>query len=202
MERLLAKTVAGDQQFSAAFIVEGKGEHAAQLVDAFRAHFLVEMDNHFGVSVRSQAMAAAQKLSAEFGEVINLSVENYPDGAILVKDRLMAARQIDDTEAAHSEAGSIFDKDSFVIRAAMHDGLAHAVNRRRINPIARCGADDTCNSTHAFVPSRLRVALALQIQINLWGNESHQRVHASSRFCFARSPWMPFFFFPASSLPG
>ena len=41
-------------------------------------------------------MAASLELGAEFGKVVDFSVEHDPNGSILVVDGLMAFRQIDD----------------------------------------------------------------------------------------------------------
>src|SRR5258708_3644270 len=108
------------------------------------------MNNHFCVGVRGQSMAAAQKLGAKFWEIVNPASECHPARGLFVKYWLVATRQIDDAKTAHAEAGTVSDKNAFVVRTAMHNRLAHAVNRRRINSVIRRRAYDASNTTHAL----------------------------------------------------
>src|SRR5262249_4521029 len=52
------------------------------------------------------------------------------DAAFLVVDRLMAGRQVDDAQAPHSERNSRLDEHAFIVRAAVADDVAHAVDER------------------------------------------------------------------------
>ena len=69
MERLLAQTVARQNQFSFVFVVDGKAEHTAQLLHAFGAHFLVEVNDDFGVRLRVEAMAALSSSGRSSGKL-------------------------------------------------------------------------------------------------------------------------------------
>jgi hypothetical protein len=95
-------------------------------------------------------MASVLELGSELLEVVNFSVENDPDGSVLVKHRLVASSQIDDAKAAHTEARSVFDEDAFVIRTAVHNSLAHAVNRGCFNSLVGSRAYDSGDSAHAL----------------------------------------------------
>jgi hypothetical protein len=48
-------------------------------MNAIAAHFLVEMDNNFGIGVRGKSMASVLELGTELREVVNFSVKNHPD---------------------------------------------------------------------------------------------------------------------------
>jgi hypothetical protein len=108
------------------------------------------MDNHLGVTVSRQMMASGLELRTKLRVVVNFSVENHPDRPVLVEHRLVASGKIDDAEAAHPESRSVLDEDSFVIRTAMHDRLAHAVNRGGFNALAGSRVYDACDPTHAY----------------------------------------------------
>src|ERR1022692_4646562 len=95
-------------------------------------------------------MASVLELGSELLEVVNFSVENDPDGSVLVKHRLVASSQIDDAKAAHTEARAVFDENAFVIWTAMHYSLAHAVNRVRFNSLVCSRAQEAHDSTHAL----------------------------------------------------
>ena len=51
VERLDAQPVAGDKELLAARVPDGEGEHAAEVLHAVVAVFLVEVDDGFGVAV-------------------------------------------------------------------------------------------------------------------------------------------------------
>jgi hypothetical protein len=150
MQRLFPQTVSSDQHLLAALVVQGEGKHTSQLVDTITAHFLIQMGNHLGVGVGREPMAPAPELGTELRKVVNFPIEYNPDGSILVKHWLVASSQIDDAKAAHPKARAIFYENAFVIRTAMHDGLAHAVNCGRFNSLTGSRAYDARNSTHAL----------------------------------------------------
>jgi len=95
-------------------------------------------------------MASALEFGTELGKVVNFAVENNPDGSVFVKHRLVASSQIDDGKAAHAEARAVFYENAFVIRTAMYDRVAHAVNRGCFNSLASSRAYDARDSTHAL----------------------------------------------------
>src|SRR5271166_1002094 len=114
------------------------------------------MDDHLGVRVCGEVMAAAQEFRPQLLEIVNFTIEHNPDRSVLIKHRLVASSQIDDTEAAHPEAGSVFDEDAFIVRAAVHDCLAHAVNRGSFNSLLGSRGYDARNSAHATILSLSR----------------------------------------------
>ena len=57
-----AKAIAGQQQTWPVFHCEG--EHPAQMVDAIRAVFLVEMNDNLGIALAPKEMAACDQGSA------------------------------------------------------------------------------------------------------------------------------------------
>ncbi len=116
MERLLSQAVARDQHLAATFVVKREREHSPQLVDAIPPHLLVQMNNHFRIAVGRKMVATRQKLGTKLRKVINFAVENHPYRTVLVKYRLVSSSQIDDAQAAHSQAGSVFDENALVIR--------------------------------------------------------------------------------------
>jgi hypothetical protein len=100
-------------------------------------------------------MAAAFELGLELEKIVNLTVINDPGAAIFVEDRLVAAREVDDTEATHAETRAIIDIEPLIVRAAVHDLLAHVVDESfRDIALASC-AHHSGDSTHgrfAFSP--------------------------------------------------
>src|SRR5215469_8157662 len=106
------------------------------------------MDDHFRIRVGVEAMPAPLELASQLGEVIDFSIEDGPNRAVFVENRLMSAGNVDDAEAPHSQAGILLREDAFVVRAAMDDGLAHAVNGYRVDSLSPVRADDSRDSAH------------------------------------------------------
>src|SRR5439155_18392030 len=76
-----------------------------------------------------EAVARRLQLAPQFGEVVNLAVEDDPDRAVFVVNRLMSARQIDNAQAPHPERDAGLDEHTFVVRSAMTDDVAHAMDQ-------------------------------------------------------------------------
>ena len=70
------------------------------------------------------------QLCAQLAEVVDLAVEHDPDGTVFVVDGLMASGEVDDAQPPHPERDAVVHPHPFVIRAAMADDLAHAVDER------------------------------------------------------------------------
>ena len=64
---------------------------------------LVEVDEHFRVAVRAEAMAAAEESVPQRAVVVDFAVEDDPDRAVFVGQRLMSAGDVEDGEAAMSQ---------------------------------------------------------------------------------------------------
>ena len=65
---------------------------------------LVEVDDRLGVAVGRKTWPRALEVAPQLAVVVDLAVEDDPDGAVLVGDRLMAAFEVDDAEPAHRQA--------------------------------------------------------------------------------------------------
>ena len=132
VQRLLAHAIAPQEQSLPAHIPDREREHAVQTLDAGIAVFLVEMHQHFGVGPGAKSMTARFQLRPQLLEVVDLAVEDHPEGAVFVAHRLMAAGEIDDRQAAESEANCRStaawgrDPSTVVIRSAMDQCIRHA----------------------------------------------------------------------------
>ncbi len=91
-------------------------------------------------------MAVAFELAAQLAIVVDLAVADQQDRAIRVVQRLLAAREVDDRQAAMPERRTLVVIDPFAVRPAMRERVQHAAHRavaRRIR------IDDTCDAAHA-----------------------------------------------------
>jgi hypothetical protein len=71
---------------------------------------------------------AAKQRRAQLAIIVDLAVEDHPNGSVFVRDRLPAGGQIDDAEAPHAQAHAPFDPIALVIRAAVPDLVAHGLD--------------------------------------------------------------------------
>ena len=74
-QRLLAQSVAGYEQFAAAAVPDGEGEHADQVVEAALAVFLVGVHDGLGVRARGESMPQPFQFVAQLDVAIDFAVE-------------------------------------------------------------------------------------------------------------------------------
>src|SRR5437870_10514948 len=151
MQWLLSEGVSRQQQTFSAFIPECKREHPTQPLHAVGPKLLVQVNDHLRVRAGVEAVATSFQCRAQLWEVVDLPIEDDPDGSVLVVDGLMSGRQVDDTQSAHAQTGTALSVDSFVVRSAVHDGLAHLVDVCTAGQIVMLSTDDACYSTHGFL---------------------------------------------------
>src|SRR5438477_2743093 len=95
-------------------------------------------------------MAALFEVLSQFLVVIDLAIKDKPFGTVGAVYRLMAARDVDDRQAAHGQANVLADIKAIFVRAAMHDGLVHRFEGRAINRVA-IGINESGNSAHLVI---------------------------------------------------
>ena len=98
VERLDAVAVACEHEPPASRVPERNREHAAQPAGVLGPVLLVEMQVHLGVAVRAKRMAVALELAPQLRVVVDLAVLDDDTRAVLVRDRLIASREVDDRE--------------------------------------------------------------------------------------------------------
>ena len=104
VQRLDPEAVAREHEPPGARVPDGDREHAAQPLPQARPPFLVAVREHLGVAMRAEPVTGAFELVLELAVVVDLAVLDDDDGAVLVRDRLVAAGQVDDREPARRDA--------------------------------------------------------------------------------------------------
>src|SRR5690349_12937734 len=99
-------------------------------------------------------MPASLELPAEALVVIDLPVENDLDRAVLVADRLIAAGEVDDGQAAMRQADPRFNPITLGVGASMGDRVPHRLQEARINWTLSVGVKYARNSTHRTMNPR------------------------------------------------
>ena len=72
-------------------------------------------------------MSFAFQLPTQLGEVVDFSVEDDPDAAIFVGDRLVARHEVNDVEASHRETHVLVHKEAFIVRATVRERVGHSL---------------------------------------------------------------------------
>ena len=129
VQRFDADAVAREVERVFARVVDGDGEHAVEPAQAGDAFALVQAQDDLGVRMRVQPHALGAQLGRQFDVVEDLAVLHHGDLAVVADKGLVAAAQVDDGQApvADGHATRRAVVDAFVVRAAVHQGLRHAL---------------------------------------------------------------------------
>ena len=95
------------------------------------------MDERLGVAVRSQLVSGALELAAKLRVVVDLAVLDDDAASVLVRDRLVAVREIDDREAPRREGDAAGKVLSGAVRAAVDEQIAHRTQRLDVRGAVR-----------------------------------------------------------------
>ena len=147
VERLDPVRVAREHEPAALRVPERDGEHAAQPLGEALAVLLVQVDEHLGVAARREPMPGPLELEAELAVVVELAVLDDRDPAVLVRDRLVARREVDDREAPGSEPDAALDVRAVRVRPALDEGCAHRREPAGVDGAA--GGRDSADPAHA-----------------------------------------------------
>src|SRR5262249_43343382 len=101
------ETVTGGEQGLVRLIPEHERELAAQLLHAMRAKFLVQVQCDLTVRTRPEQMSALLQLSSLALKVIELAVDNDMKPIVLVRDRLITGRKVNDAQPRMTETDAL-----------------------------------------------------------------------------------------------
>ena len=104
VQRLDPQAVAREHAAARPGVPHRDGVLAVQALAQLRAVRLVEMRQDLGVAARAEAVAVGLQLAAQRVVVVDLAVLGAPHAALLVGQRLVAARDVDDAAAGGRRA--------------------------------------------------------------------------------------------------
>jgi hypothetical protein len=156
VERLLAEPVARKEELFPILIINRKGKHAVQPFGQSSTPFLVAVDENLGIGVRrAENMTARHELSPQLQVIIDLTVEDHRDRAILVPKRLVTTVDVDNGETTMTKMnmGRLVDKKAFTIGAPMYQSARHGTQVVKI--ALACETGQTAHGTYLLrLPSR------------------------------------------------
>ena len=152
---LFADAVAAQDEPFAVCVPQSESKHPAQPAEEIESLFLVEVNNDLGVRSCAEAVPFGFELLTKGREVIDFAVQDNPQGFVFIGDGLMAARNVNDAEAAYAEADAAPDVVTKVVWAAVLDDATHALEKRsqrRIRPIELRHSVDSTHKVARFRP--------------------------------------------------
>src|SRR5262249_28550193 len=128
----------------------GKGEHPAQGLHALGALLFVQVQDRLRVRVRLEPVPAVDQEGAQAAVVVDLSVKDDRAGAVLIKDRLMAAGHVDDAQPPEAQTGIAVDVVPVVVRAAMDDRVRHLLEQMKRHRLTGAEVINATNPAHTL----------------------------------------------------
>jgi hypothetical protein len=111
------------------------------------------MDDHLGVGLRLESVPARQKLCPQVLVIVYFPVENNPDRAIFIGERLLPSAQVYDREPTVPESDWARKVCSLPVGAAVADGTEHIPQDFRIYHGLAIEIQFSTNATHAVLDS-------------------------------------------------
>ncbi len=101
----MPQRIAGQHETTLPRVPKSEGEHAAQGLDHGRPAVAIELQQHLGVGMRAEPVTLGQQLRAQFGIVVDLTVERNRERAVVAVHRLGAEiGKLDDGQPPVGEA--------------------------------------------------------------------------------------------------
>ena len=123
------------------------------MLEYVQPYLFVQMDNHLCVCARLEDMPALLETCAQFLEVVDFAVQNQPNCPIFVGDGLMSARNVQNAEPSHADAGAATRVMANIIGPAMFDHATHAVQERSQQSVGVIKFPYAVDSAHIRVNS-------------------------------------------------
>jgi hypothetical protein len=108
-------------------VPDGEGEHPAESIHAIFAILFVHVEDDFRVRDCGEVVPLGQEFGRQFTVIVDLSVENDPQGKILIGDGLVAGCEINNAQPPHPDAQREICMDPTSIGPPTGKRLAHVV---------------------------------------------------------------------------
>ena len=122
---LLSDTIPHEKKPFAPFVPEGDREHPLEVTDEIEPVILVEMDDRLRVAVRRESVPRSLEGLSEFLEIVDLPVEDHPDVALLVGNRLRPRLQVDHCQPSHGQPYPVAHMEPVFVGSTVNDDTAH-----------------------------------------------------------------------------
>src|SRR5258708_363810 len=129
VEGLDPKTVAGGEQGLIRLVPQHERKLAAELLHAMCAEFLVQVQRNLAVRARPEQMPPPFPFTSLALEVIKLAVDNDVNPFVLVRDRLIAGREVNNAQPRMTETDALIggQPGALAVRTAMAKAVRGAL---------------------------------------------------------------------------
>jgi hypothetical protein len=127
------KTVAGGQQGLIRLVPQHERKLAAELLHAMCAEFLVQVQRNLAVRARPEQMPAPFQFTSLALEVIELAVDNDVNPFVLVCDRLITGREVNNAQPRMTETDALVwgEPGALAVRTAVPKAVRGALQPLR-----------------------------------------------------------------------
>ena len=153
VQRLDTKSIAREDQRLIAKIPDCNAEHAVQVLHEVKTVLFEQVDDRFGIAAGIELVSQADQTITQLAKIVDLAIEYDGDRAILVKDWLCSAGNVDDRKASHCEAHAGLGQSPGAVGAPVVERRTHACQRIRIRSGCWVSARDSGDSAHSRLTS-------------------------------------------------
>jgi hypothetical protein len=126
VERFDAQGIASEDESFFAGVPDGEGEHAVESRETVGPVFSPGLEEDFRIGLGAESGPAGFEIAAEFDVVIDLSIKNDVPASIGGGHGLGSSGEIENAEAAVSEADSGISVGAFGVGPSMKEGVGHS----------------------------------------------------------------------------
>ena len=147
-QRLHSESVAREEQLLLPLVPQREREHAAEALDAVRAPRLPGVNDDLRVAPGAEHVSERLQFRDQLLVVVDLAVVDNDDRVVLVVERLLARRDIDDRKASMAKSDARRDMQAAFVGSTVMLALVHAHERRTVDLATATQVNDAGDSAH------------------------------------------------------
>ncbi len=157
VQRLDAHPVASQEQRLGVGIPQREREHAAKALDTALTPRLPSVHDDFRVAARVELVTEGLQLGNQLLVVVDLAVEDDDDGAVLVVERLLTGRDVDDGQPPMPQGNPGCMMLAAAIGSAMLLQVVHPAQQLAVQIATAANVDHAGDSAHQAVSSGMNM---------------------------------------------
>ena len=119
-----------------------------QVINESFAVLFIQVNDDFSVGLRIELVALLDQFVTQFNVVKNFAVEHHLDGPILVVNRLLASRKIDDAQARVGESNRAINQYAGSVRTTMMQARDHCGKFGTLRRLTGRVGQNSCDAAH------------------------------------------------------
>jgi hypothetical protein len=145
---LNSQSVPGKDQPLMSFVIDGESKHPPQKIYNVQAIFLIKVNYSFCVASAFVFVPLGLQLQNIVFVIIKFAIVNNPNCLIFIGHWLMPVLEVDDAQAAVTQANVVLYEHSGVVRSPMDEAIAHGLNALVFYRSFEISAYDSTYSAH------------------------------------------------------